>query len=766
MKNDSYLRFLLSDNCSLRKYYRERSAVSLHDVRRSMLLKVREQGYSVPDHYYRLGIEYSFSDVDELSRLFTTGLPKLADEYLEIHEGQVFVKGERMNDWQLLLPQIPPLLLVTMKIWKDSGPIVSDIVDYAYRDMLPSVKRTAIPSAFLPEMQTLKEEINGFDDLHIHLNGAVETDLAWYDFLRHPEVVYQEISRACRNDKVKEQLGQLTDISDPIEFYHLFCIAGRIREWLFQKVTNGNDIFDFGSFENLLSGLVKIKETFKEHPVKPILGDGASPLILEGLLYVKILDYLSARPHDEAVAGAFHYYLLILGICNRLLVQQTDAFGFEQFQKYTSNNFREFSERTYPQRFMQLAGNDLHNIRHIEGRFSPKTSVDDNTAIIKKIVDGCIFLDQNKRDSKISLSLIAHFIKRSEHHKGNFRFSGLRNDLDKRTDALIALRNTNSSYAKMVTGVDAAASEFDTPPEVFAPSFRRLRKHGLSHYTYHAGEDFFHILSGLRAIYEAIEFLDMRAGDRIGHATAAGVDVRIWKQNVGDRLWMRIEDYLDDLVFAYHLITKMKERELEPFLPGIALRIEKYASRVYPVKYSVSELIEAWLLRKERPESLLSSNNPNIPKQICLYYHSKEGREKGKEIRAFDVYDLFGEKELVCFQKLILKVMHQKQIVIETLPTSNVIIGHHHDFSTYHLYNWYRWSKEDIMVPAIVVGTDDAGIFATNIYNEYCHIYCMLVFDKGLSPYEAMEYIERLVHNAKVYAFHTTNPSKNMINDH
>lgn len=39
-------------------------------------------------------------------------------------------------------------------------------------------------------------------------------------------------------------------------------------------------------------------------------------------------------------------------------------------------------------------------------------------------------------------------------------------------------------------------------------------------------------------------------------------------------------------------------------------------------------------------------------------------------------------------------------------------------------------------------------------YNsEYYHIYCMLVFDKGLSPYEVMDYIERLVHNAKVYTF-------------
>ena len=111
------------------------------------------------------------------------------------------------------------------------------------------------------------------------------------------------------------------------------------------------------------------------------------------------------------------------------------------------------------------------------------------------------------------------------------------------------------------------------------------------------------------------------------------------------------------------------------------------------------------------------------------------------------------KQELICLQKLLLKVMHHRQIVIETLPTSNVVIGHHHSFSTYHLYNWYKWSKEGEKIPAIVVGTDDAGIFATNIYNEYCHIYCMLVFDKGLSPFEVMDYIERLVHNAKVYVF-------------
>lgn len=755
MRSESYLRYLLSDNVSLRKYFRERKGVSLKEVSSSLLIKVRSLGYAVPDHYYRLGVEASFLNVNELSELFTVGLPRMADEYLEMHDGRVYVKGERMNDWQLLLPLIPPLLLTTMKIWKKHCPIVDSYVDFAHDNLLPSVRYTALPSAYLPEMAMLREENHGFDDLHIHLNGAVETDLAWHDFLRYPELVYQEILKAYGNDKVKEQIEQLTEVSDPIDFLHLFCIAGRLREWIFGKVVYGTNIYSVSSFENLLTKLTDMSECYKEHPFKQVMGDDTYPLILEGLLYMKALDYMSAHPLDMAVAGAFHYYLLILGLCNKLLVQQMDAFGFEQFQKYTSNNFREFSEKTYCQRFLQLSGNDMKNVKHIEGRFSPKGTLDENVAIITKIMDGFEGLRQCREQAGLMLptmTLLAHFIKKSDNGKGRVRFAKLRKELVKRTDALIALMNTNGTYAEKVTGADAAASEFDTPPEVFAPSFLRLREHGMRHFTFHAGEDFFHILSGLRAIYEAMEFLGLQAGDRIGHATATGVDVRVWRENIGERIWMRLEDCLDDLVFAYHLIAIEKERSLEHLLPKIALRIEEYAAQIYPYAYNVSEMIEAWQKRKEDPLSF-ANDQPSRVEQIWQFYHSKEGREKGKRIILVDAYDILGEQELICLQKLLLKVMHHRQIVIETLPTSNVVIGHHHSFSTYHLYNWYKWSKEGEKIPAIVVGTDDAGIFATNIYNEYCHIYCMLVFDKGLSPFEAMDYIERLVHNAKVYVF-------------
>ena len=763
MKNESYLRYLLSDTLSLRKYYRIHKEVDLEDVKRSVLCQVREQKYAIPDHYYRLGIELSFRNITKLSELFTVGLSGLTEEYLEFHHDQVYVKGNRMNDWQMLLPHIPPLILVVVQIWKKFGPIIEPMTEYIHRYIQPSVKFTAIPPAYLPEMETIKQEHNGFDDLHIHLNGTIEADLAWQDMLRRPEQVYDKIRKVYSKGKVLEQLEQLTEISDPIEFLSLFRIAGNIRYWLFNVVERGVNIYDDKckdqSFENILSIWANGHEYNREHPYVIILGKDAFPLLLESIFYVRVLDYLTKYPNNQIVAGAFHYYLLILGFCNRLLVQQLNLFGFEQFQKYTLNNLREFSEETtFYQRFLQLMGNDLKNIHHIEGRFTPKNTIETNIAYIHKITNGFAILNRHQNRTGIAcstLSLIAHFIKQQDDEKDDIRFKKLRIELQQKTDALIALLNTQSCYGQMIKGVDAAASEFDTPPSVFAPVFQQLRERGgMQHFTFHAGEDFFHIISGLRAIYEAVYFLELQPGDRIGHATASGIDVDLWRANIGESILMYKEDYMDDLVFAYHLITSYKEKSLEHLLPIIALKVENYASQIYVSTYSISDLIEGWKERKKDPLLMDETIDSVVAAQkIHQAYHTREVRKRGKEIVSIDTYDIFGPQDLVCLQQLLLKFMHQKQIVIETLPTSNIIIGQHHGFESHHLYNWYKWGKDGLKVPAIVVGSDDAGIFATNIYNEYCHIYCLLTFDKGLSHHETIAYIERLMHNAKVYAF-------------
>ena len=758
MKNESYLRYLLNDNRSLQQYFIKKKQVTLEDLKRFLLLKVREKQYSVPDHYYRLGNEFTFEGISELSEVFTVGLSRLADQYLSIWDKQVFVLGKEFNNWQLLLPDIPPLVLIAAKIRNEFGPVKEPMIDYANRYLKPNALHTAMPSPYLPEMKVMEKSIQGFSDLHIHLNGAIETDLAWNDVLGHPEEVYSEIEKAYENQKVKEQMEQLTAISNPIEFLTLFHIGGRIRNWLAIRVMTDKDYSNSLTVKDLLSYISTNTEKYNTHPFRHFLGTEISPLILEGMLYVKTFDYLYLNRTDYVTAGLLHYYLLIKGLVNRMLVQQTDAFGFEQFQKYTTNNFREVSEKTYYRRFHQLAGNALTGFRHTEGRFSPKDTLEKNLELTGTILKGFDRLQQSQKAKKLpvsSLSLVAHFIKKPDVGIGGVRFQKLREDLRKKTQALIALKNAGSKESQAFVGVDAAASEFDTPPEVFAPSFRLLRKEGIRHFTFHAGEDFYHILTGLRAIYEAMLYFELRPGDRIGHATASGVDVALWRGNIGESIWMRKEDYLDDLVFAYSLITEYKDKYLESLLPFLALKCEEYGSEIYGKSISIHDLIRSWRYRFNDPldKSKKIDDKDREAFQNFEYRHSKEGRSKGNAIISIDTYDIFGEEDLTRLQLLVLKAMHQRQIIIETLPTSNIIIGQHHDFKTYHIYNWYKWGKEGHEIPAIVVGCDDAGIFATNIYNEYCHIYCLLVFEKRLTPQEAMNFIHHLVQNAESYRF-------------
>ena len=82
------------------------------------------------------------------------------------------------------------------------------------------------------------------------------------------------------------------------------------------------------------------------------------------------------------------------------------------------------------------------------------------------------------------------------------------------------LLEENATVWAVLRGVDGASNELHAPPEPFAPSFRLVRRAGIPRATFHVGEDFLHLLTGIRAVAEALTFLDLRSGDRVGHATA------------------------------------------------------------------------------------------------------------------------------------------------------------------------------------------------------------------------------------------------------
>lgn len=769
MYTESYIRYLLCDDVSLQKYYINREPVSLDDIRRSLMLVEREQNRYIPDHYYRLGQTQSFEGIFHISELFTVGLPRLADNYLELRNGIIYVKANKMNEWQLMLPYMPPLLLNSILLWQHYPFEDGNEQDYILKYFYPNNRFSAYPSPYIPQVKEIMGDV-GLSDLHMHLNGALETDLAWQDFLKEPLSIKEELDDAFGKEKVREQYEQSSFLSDPEKIYRLLRVASVIRYVLFYYIygikidgVHEDNIFE-GSFKDLLERIAEERLVGGEcyhHPMEQIVDKDTLPQLMEGMLYVKVLQALVNNPENDVLSGLFHYYLLILGLVNKMLVQQTTSYGFEEFQKITLNGLREYSEkRDYSVRFLQLSGNQLRHINLLEGRFSPKDSREKNEGLLDNILDGWEVLQRVQREKGIpesSLRLVAHFIKKADTKPGEFvRHKSLRQDIDHRADILILQLNENSRYSKAVLGIDAAASEFDTPPEVFAPAYRKLRKAGYHHFTYHAGEDFFHILSGLRAIFEAITYLDLQRCDRIGHATAAGVPVKLWHDNVGSKMLIKKGEHLDNLIFAYYMISKYKVNPLVDLLPILALKIDEHGYDVYHEYIPLSVHIRAWQIRYNDPGMLRSSFNykdMNDVQKTFIDYHRRDIVDRYNKIIEIDTYDVLGEKQLTALQLVLLKEMHDREIVIETLPTSNVIIGNHHDYSTYHLYNWYKWKKEGKPLPPIVIGTDDTGIFATNIYNEYCNIYCQFLYNKQMNSDEVVSFLSELSSNARHYAF-------------
>jgi adenosine deaminase len=767
----------------------------------------RMENRTIPDHYYRLNQEKSLKEIESLGELIRIGLYRIAKSHLELRENRIYVKQDKQNDWQELITYIPPLVLQATFLHIER-PITDDnLLSYFQETILPNTKYTALPYPYIPQIENYIREKNGLHDLHLHLNGSVETDVAWQDFLFAPDQVYKDLTENYNNPKVREQYEQ-ESLESPLEFKDLLLCARAIRLFLFKMIVlkkvvikkDENDNFEIKSPEHLLKLVLDAKDPiFNEqnpftynhlnHPFADLVWDDKYDrnklLSVECLMYLLVFRYLEENP-KESVASMFHFYLLILGLSNRLLVQQKHQFGFEQFQKLTLNELRTNSEKTYLRRFLQLHGNEQRNIRFLEGRFSPKKTRDKNMQLIRSIEKGWEILSKRiKYELNISeellpqLKLVAHFIKEEDRKPDEqIRHKKLRFEVWDKAKVLALLKQNHTEYTKNIVAVDAAASEFDAPPEVFAPAFRYLRRKGFNHFTYHAGEDFFHIISGLRAIYEAVEFHELKQGDRIGHATATGVSPEVWIRNIGQKMFIKQGEYMDNLLFAYHHIIEEDIELLKNNLPLIVNKIQELSNQIYQKYYSLATLEGAWLLRRFCPATLLSSSKSeaeihsvfdddewrDIQKEIhnnlkderievLRKYHCKEYKKRYDEIIEVKVCDYLDIQAIELLQLTTLKFLHKKEIVIETLPTSNIRIGHHSDFETYHLWRWIEWEKEGYPIPPIVVGVDDAGIFATNIYNEYANIYCHLICKYKMTHNSAMDLIERLDKNGQRYKF-------------
>ena len=807
------LRQTFSDKESLREYGDGRLP-SWGDISRRLFLSERSLDTRLPDHYYKRGQEAAMGKITSLPVLLSTGLYTLGKAHLELIGNKVLVQGDSWPDWQELLTFCPALPVMCGLIWKEQfrpgtrNPV--ELADFARVWLEPNTRYTCLPSPHFPQMHKFLRDC-GLHDLHMHLTGTTETDIAWQTYLQNPLGFYSEVKKKEHLPKVREQLEQeVPGFQSSLLFYQWLSTAQILRRGfvhlLFKGAytpelndvvgdccNSGNDGFVSTAgmlhSRNIAGQLIPPSLT---HPMRHVFRTSPddkgnwSDVTLEGLMYLLIMDQLD-RSKDDQLAACFHYYLLILGFINRFLVQQVHQNGFDQFQKITLNDFRNTPEKEFSRRFSQLHGNERRNLALLEGRFAPKSSVLDTIKLLSQIIKGWDRFKKICRRSRArlpQLRLVCHFIKEVDKAKLEnaptcaIRHRLLRIQNMRKAQALVTAMESYPGLRELVTGVDAASNELEAPPEVFAPLYRYLRRKGFKHFTYHAGEDFHHLIGGLRAMYEAVEFLGLRRGDRIGHGTAAGIDPELWLKHVEENLVMSQGEWLDDLLFVIHLLEQRSNEKLcGAKLVAVRAEAISISQRIYGRHFSIHSHVQVWLMRRHcpfhllhelddamqqpvwSPEEWLLCNQAAHDKEaleLLHLYHRADCRKRYHEKVRVETTRFFDCADLMGIQELLLSELHRREIVLETLPTSNVRISFYKNHKEHHLWRWLGLEKdkrEFSSFPPVVVGTDDTGIFSTNIYNEYNHIYHHLIQTHGLEYPEAADKIRDLMENAKVYGF-------------
>jgi hypothetical protein len=320
---------------------------------------------------------------------------------------------------------------------------------------------------------------------------------------------------------------------------------------------------------------------------------------------------------------------------------------------------------------------------------------------------------------------------------------------------------------QVLRGLDVCTDELGIPTWVFVPLIDHVRRaaavaasalqerYGLSvpplRMTVHVGEDFVHLLSGLRRVDEAVEHLRLGEGDRIGHGVALGVDPREWARRAG-RIPLTKEERLFDLVWEWNWYAREGGSPPAGRLHALDYEIAQLARQVFWVKLRAPRHT-LWELAADLhdPDALRAVRFPGGPvsaaglgpRRAVLHDYLTLPRvfTAGREVVWVDPA---AESDVLAgLQARLRRKIAARGITVEANPTSNLLIGDLNDLARHPLWR-LRPPIPDTEFPPIHVclGSDDPVTFGTDLRQEYQLVHDALVL-AGLPEAEARRWLER-----------------------
>lgn len=747
MRPFNILQQLMTDSLSL-QYYRDGRNLSVKELGNHLYDQLRYACYGVPEHYVSdrkgssLWLKYADKEAERLRDVFTKLVPQFADVYMHEENRLVFLNQNRSNEWQLMVQSLSPLFLLCSFIYYKHP--VNIRHNAAVKDILfVNTRNTALPS--INDSTLDQYGVEGVREMHFHLNASMEADRAVLNLMRHPRrilenqtIIAEDTIRSCgyvNREEVNIDVSRLCYL----EYLLAEKVFGAIDvdESGLDTCLNSTE-FVFDRYDEILKLYVKC-------------GVDISDLQFEALLIHRSLYGLQNERGKQlgVLEKTFHAYLLLFGRLRTLAVLQQGESGLMAFNRYFGLGLRSDDEKVSAKNLWQLVGNTIHPVKYIDMRLGYLNARENLKLMYSEAeIKSHMYPDDPKI---VHVALIA---KKRDNGVHALRNEELRKHLRDRVIPSLCSAEGKAFYS----AVDVAGRDYEVSSDVFAGLFDELRNAGYRQFTYHAGEDFYHLLGGLRAIFESVHFLKFGAGCRIGHASAAGIAPHLWSDILGGEIRMKRGEYLDDLIFTRYFILAYRVPIPKKNICLIENRIKELAESVYGRQCTIDNLTAAWLKRADDPRDCVYKPNLSDVEKIVADFHDIKCRELYDVEIIVSCYDVLYESHMIRLQKALLGLLAEKEIAIEAMPTSNVYIGLHQSFHSYHLKQWIDWKfckRYKMRMPAIVIGSDEPGILCTNIMTEYAHVFNMLhsANDMLLSKRKIPEVLKTLASDSKMYEF-------------
>ena len=357
-----------------------------------------------------------------------------------------------------------------------------------------------------------------------------------------------------------------------------------------------------------------------------------------------------------------------------------------------------------------------------------------------------------------------------------FRFARFYLEKRAHAQALVSVLRGFPGVLRTLRGIDLCTDEAGVPVWVMAPLVRWVRESGRAAAatlrdrgvtdipppgaTIHAGEDFVHLLTGLRRVDDAIRYLGLEEGDRIGHGMAVGLDPATWFERVG-RVVQTREERLLDLVWEWDFYANRgAEVGSGRRLPYLTATITDLAREMFGETCTPDEVAQfVRLLHCERelraagfPDqpgersggTALSGDDGDRPRTLLRQYlRSTDVWRKGRVLQTITLRELTHEREaLRTLQGALRREVGTRGLTVEVNPSSNLLIG---DLGRIDEHPIWRLRPvrpiDDIPPLSVCIGSDDPLTFATTLPHEFQLLFDTIVLSGG-SHEEALDWLE------------------------